>query len=100
MADNARKIRIREDVVLREEDEGAFLFDPENGRLCYLNMIGIDVWNMCRQPVSEDTITRLLFERYPEESQDRIESDCDSFLGELDRLGLIAHTDKEEQPVK
>lgn len=89
MADRVRKIKIRDDVVLREEDEGAFLFDPENGRLCHLNIMGIDVWNMCRQPVTEDHITRSLIALYPEESADRIASDCGSFLSELSRLGFI-----------
>ena len=89
MADTLRTFKIRDDVVLREEDAGAFLFDPENGRLCYLNTIGIDVWNMCRRPVTADHVTRSLISQYPDESADRIASDCGSFLSELDRMGFI-----------
>ena len=88
MAEKERTVKIRDDVVLRKEDEGAFLFDPENGRLCYLNAIGIDIFNMCRRPLTAKEITRLLCERYPEEAQERIESDCTLFISELDRLGF------------
>lgn len=90
MGETKPTLKIRDDVVLRREADGAFLFDPENGRLCYLNPIGIDIWNMCRQPVTADQVTRRLAEQYPEESGEKIASDCKSFLNELQRLGFVA----------
>lgn len=88
MAQKERTLKIRDDIVLRKEEEGAFLFDPENGRLCYLNTVGIAILNMCRQPLTPKDITRLLCEQYPEEAQERVESDCTLFISELDRLGF------------
>jgi hypothetical protein len=82
-------LKIRDDVVLRRETDGAFLFDPENGRLCYLNPIGIDIWNMCRQPVTAEHISGCLAEQYPEESREKIAADCRFFLSELQRLGFV-----------
>lgn len=88
MTARARKVHIRDDVVLREEDEGAFLFDPVNGRLCYLNQIGIDILKMCRQPVAENDIVNALAASYPEAPPKQIAADCGSFLEELNRLGF------------
>lgn len=89
MNENPRIVKVRDDIVFREEDDGAFLFDPDNGRLCYLNPVGIDIWNLCRQPIAEDAIVHALVESYSGTPQAQITSDCASFLDELERLGFL-----------
>jgi hypothetical protein len=90
MTDKTQTIKVRDDIVLREEADGAFLFDPENGRLCYLNDVGIDIWKMCRKAPARDQVVTALAAEYPEVSQAQIKSDCASFFEELDRLGFLS----------
>jgi len=33
--------------VFRQEEDGAFLFDPETGNLKYLNAMGVNVYELC-----------------------------------------------------
>jgi hypothetical protein len=87
-------VKVRDDIVFREEDDGAFLFDPDNGRLCYLNPIGIDIWKLCRQPIAEEAIINALFESYSGVTQEQIASDCASFLNELERMGFLEHPEE------
>jgi hypothetical protein len=89
MKDTPCHIQVRDDVVFREEDDGAFLFDPENGRLCYLNDLGIDIWKMCRGAATREDIVKALTANYPGTSQAQIASDCASFFQELERLGFL-----------
>ena len=41
MLNEKGNIKIKQDIVLREEEEGSFLFDPNTGRICFLNEIPI-----------------------------------------------------------
>lgn len=96
MKKKSRQVKVRAEVVFREEDEGAFLFDPDNGRLCYLNAIGIDIWKMCQRCLAEDDIVEALVESYSGAPPQQIASDCAAFLDELDRLGFTEHREQDE----
>jgi len=90
MLDSDKKILSRQEVVLREEEDGAFLFDPDSGRLCYLNEVGITIWKLCVQPINRVEIVNKICAEYPQISEKQISDDCAAFLGDLDRLGFIA----------
>ena len=40
------------EIVLRTEEDGAFLFDPDSGRICFVNEVGISIWKLCEDPAS------------------------------------------------
>jgi hypothetical protein len=90
MSDSDNKIWARQEVVLREEDDGAFLFDPDSGRLCYLNEVGITIWKMCGQPINRTDIIHNICAEFPEIPEKQVCDDCAAFLGDLDRLGFMA----------
>lgn len=83
-------VRINPEIVLREEDEGAFLFDPDSGRICYLNEVGITIWKLCRKPIETDRITKEISSEYPEITPEQISNDCLSFLDDLKNFGFLA----------
>jgi len=95
MLDSDSKIRGRQEVVLREEEDGAFLFDPDSGRLCYLNNVAITIWKLCTQPTRKQEIVLKICSQYPEISEKQISDDCSVFLGDLDRLGFLVLNDRE-----
>ncbi len=90
MSANSERVKINPDIVLREEDEGAFLFDPDSGRICYLNELGITIWKLCKKPVETERIIKSISSEYPEVSPGQISKDCESFLDDLQGFGFLA----------
>lgn len=90
MVTKGETVRINPAVVLREEDQGAFLFDPDSGRICYLNEVGITIWKLCRKPIETDRIITKISSEYPEITPERISKDCLSFLDDLKGFGFLA----------
>jgi hypothetical protein len=84
------EIIIKKDIVLREEDEGAFLFDPSTGRICYLNDTGIEVWRLCTKPMTQEQLVDKLCSEYSDESREKITEDCNVFLKNLYEFGFMA----------
>jgi hypothetical protein len=90
MLAKGESVRINPEIVLREEDEGAFLFDPDTGRICYLNEVGITIWKLCRKPIETDRIIKEISSEYPEITPEQISNDCISFLDDLKNFGFLA----------
>ncbi|MGA1790288.1 MAG: PqqD family protein [bacterium] len=84
------QIHIKEVVILREEDDGAFLFDPDSGRICYLNEIGTMVWRLCQKNSIPGQLVDLICSDFPEISREQISQDCMQFLMELQRLEFLS----------
>ena len=89
MFDDTREVNIKQEIVLREEDDGAFLFDPDTGRICYLNELGIVIWKSCGESKTPDRLIDEISSDYPEIPKERISEDCLKFLEDLDRLGFL-----------
>ena len=89
MSATGERVKINPDIVLREEDEGAFLFDPDSGRICYLNELGITIWKLCQKPVETERIITEISLEYPEITPEQISKDCLSFLDDLKGFGFL-----------
>ena len=92
MSYKQKGVQVKREIVLREEDDGAFLFDPDTGRLCYLNDVGITIWKLCRKPIEQDQIVKKRASEYPDTSNTQIADDCSVFLNDLDNLGFLANS--------
>ena len=92
MSAKSERVRINPEIVLREEDEGAFLFDPDSGRICYLNELGITIWKLCKKPMGTERIINTISSEYPEVAPERISKDCLLFLDDLQGFGFLAKT--------
>ena len=90
MLSDRRGITIKEDIVLREEDEGSFLFNPNTGRICYLNELGTTVWRLCSKSKTTDQIIDEICSDYPEVSKEGISKDCLQFLQELEKMEFLS----------
>ena len=95
MSARSEKVTINPAIVLREEDEGAFLFDPESGRICYLNELGITIWKLCQKPTKTDRIINTISSEYPDIALERISEDCGSFLEDLQGFGFLTKSTSE-----
>jgi hypothetical protein len=84
------RICARQDVVLREEEEGAFLFDPNTGRICYMNDLGVTLWRLCATSSTPEALIERLCSDYPEVPQEQIAKDCMKFLDDLEGLGCLS----------
>jgi len=90
MLNEKGRIHIKEDVVLREEEDGAFLFDPNSGRICHLNEIGTVVWRLCQKSKTPEQLVDHICSNYPEISREQLFQDCVQFLTELERLEFLS----------
>lgn len=79
------------DIVLRIEDDGAFLFDPDSGRICFVNEIGIAIWRYCGQPVTLSEIIHRIESDYTDVPAQAAMADCRGFLAELEKLGFLTY---------
>jgi hypothetical protein len=83
-------INIKQDIVLREEEEGSFLFDPNTGRICFLNEIGTTIWRLCDKSKTPDQVINKVCSDYPEVSKEKISQDCLKFITDLERLEFLS----------
>jgi len=95
MPDEGTDIRIKQEIVLREEDDGAFLFDPDTGRICYLNEMGVNIWKSCGEPKTQEELIGEISLEFPDVPKDHIEKDCQQFFEDLESLGFLT-TEPEE----
>ena len=82
------KVRRRAGVLMRPEDDEAFLFDPDSGTLKMLNATGVEVWALLDGPRAAGDIAAALADRYPEADRAAVAGDVDRFLDELVAAGL------------
>jgi hypothetical protein len=78
------------DIVLRTEEDGAFLFDPDSGRICFVNEVGITIWRLCKKPVTLAEIIRQVELNYTQVPSPEVATDCRNFIKQLDALGFLA----------
>ena len=90
MSDETAERRINQEIVFREEEEGAFLFDPNTGQIFHLNELGTSIWKSCVKAKGLEQIIEGICLDYSEISQEQIEKDCMKFLEDLERLGFLA----------
>jgi hypothetical protein len=82
------------DVVAREEDKEALLFNPADGNILCINRTGILVWGLCDGSRSRDDIARKITEKQ-EVSLDEARKDCDKFFEDLGKTGFITYKIQE-----
>lgn len=81
--------RTSAEVVLREEEEGAFLFEPETGELSVLNPVGIRVWKLVKERKTLRDIVDAVVADYEDVERDTVHKDVRAFLGELKTFGYV-----------
>ena len=75
--------------MFREEDDGAFLFDPDSGDLRYLNQSGKETFLLLGEDQSLSRVIRRMTELYPDVDPQKIESDVNEFVKDLEENRFI-----------
>jgi len=78
-------------IVFREEDDGAFLFDPDTGNLKYLNKSAKETFLMIDGQNDLSRITNRLLKLYPDEDSEQVRNDVESYLQELLSNSFVFH---------
>ncbi len=80
---------INDRTVFREEDDGAFLFDPETGSLNCLNKTGAYIWRMCEKGAYKKEIIEGLQSSFKDVPEDSLSEDISTFLKLMEEAGFI-----------
>ena len=86
---NTYRPRMTKDIVFREEDDGAFLFDPIKDELRCLNDTGVLIYKAVNGKNSIDDIVKELTGIYPEVEEGQIREDVESFMEDLETRGYL-----------
>jgi hypothetical protein len=81
--------KVKEDIVFREEDDGAFLFDPITDNLRCVNETGAFVFRELDGKNSIDDIVKKMKSIHPEIEEDEIKKDVISFVDDLKVRGFL-----------
>ena len=87
--ESEKRYRRNREVVFREEDDGAFLFDPDSGDLRYLNHSGKETFLMLDEGRDVNTVIHRMIELYPDVEPQRIEADVKDFVKDLEENRFI-----------
>jgi len=82
--------KIDDKIVLREEGDEAFLFNPDTGSIKVLNNTGIFIWKLCNGGFSKEDILKKILDAYNIKSKESAEKDLDDFLDQAQKLGYIS----------
>lgn len=75
--------RQNDKIVYREEDDGAFLFDPDTGDLRYMNPSGKETFSLLTEDWNIGQIVERMLELYPGIDPLQIHRDVESFIKDL-----------------
>jgi len=81
--DFSQRFRANNNIILREEDDGAFLFDPKTGNLKYINRSAKDTFLLLNRETEVSQMIDHLFSLYSDVDREQIQKDVESFLMEL-----------------
>ena len=87
--DSAGRFSRNESIVYREEDEGAFLFDPDSGDLRYMNQSGKETFLMLNEDNDISSVIHHMLELYPEVEPQQMQEDVKNFLKDLEEIRFI-----------
>ena len=81
---------IKKDIVLREEDDGAFLFDPIQDALQALNETGVFVFKELNGKNSVDDIVKKVLSQYSDVESDAVKKDVEEFIEQIRARGFLS----------
>ncbi len=93
--DSGTTLRQRAGVVMRPEEDEAFLFDPDRGTLKLLNATGVEVWALLDGTRDAAAITAALCAAHPEAAPDAVVADVGEFLDAVVGAGLAEAVPRE-----
>jgi len=93
--DPTQSYKINKEIVYREEDDGAFLFDPDSGNLKYLNPTGKETFLMLEDETGIGEVTHRMHTEYPDVDPEQVRRDVEAFVEQLEENGFVSPQDGE-----
>ena len=93
--DNIHRYQKNKDIVYREEEDGAFLFNPDTGNLKYMNQAGRATYLALDGKNDINNLTGCLLELFPGVKRAQVEKDVEVFLKELEENGFVSSPGKD-----
>jgi hypothetical protein len=90
----SQRYQRNEEIVYREEEDGAFLFNPDSGNLKYMNQSGRAAYLALDGQNDVNRLVVHLLELFSGVKRAQIEKDVEGFLRELEENGFISSSDK------
>jgi hypothetical protein len=83
-----REYKLNQEVVLRQEEDEAILFDPETSDVIVINSTGRYIWELLVQKLNKEEILAKVMDRF-EVTLDQAEEDLDKFISDLKTRNFI-----------
>lgn len=82
-------------IVYREEEDGAFLFDPETGNLKYMNHSAKETFLMLNGQKDVSRLIQYMLTLYTDVDVKKIQNDVEIFLKQLKENRFISSLDEK-----
>lgn len=82
------------EIVFREEDKEALLFDPKTGEIKLLNETGSFIYKLCDGRHKREDIVREIIENFEIDDEERVKGDLDRFLKGLQDKGYVGREER------
>jgi len=89
MEENKIFIKTNPKIVCREEDDGALLFNVEDGSIKVLNFLGYKIWKLFNGNFTLEDIINKIESEYPSISKEVIKKDIKDFVEYLKKVSLV-----------
>jgi hypothetical protein len=83
------KPKAKKGLVFRQEEEGAFLFDPDTGVIKVLNPVGAFIWKSLDGKKTSPQIAQQVARSFGNVKLEEAEKDLTNFLSELKKGKLL-----------
>ena len=92
--DSHRQFKRNDSITYREEEDGAFLFDPKTGNLKYMNRSAKEIFLTLNGQKNVSQVIDQLLIQYKDADAQQIKQDVESFLQDLLANHFISSADK------
>lgn len=76
-------------IIIRKEEKGSYLYDPDSGNLEYINKIGTSLYELCDGLHPMEEMIGWITSSYQSVPLEQIDDDVERFLLELLQRDLI-----------
>jgi len=76
------------EVIFRQEQEEAILFNPDNSDIVFINSTGCFIWDLCNGKNSQKDIIDTMLNEF-DTTKDKAEEDLSKFLSDLESRKFV-----------
>lgn len=90
--------KVLKNFLLKKAKNGAYLFNPDNSVVHFLNETALRIFNLCNGNFSRQEIFQILQESYPNVNKNKLKKDVEDFLDFLEKQEFLGgHLNNENK---